>query len=287
MDAVRKSIEAVPGTVGVAAKHFESGEELALDAEGVFHTASTFKVPILAELYRQIDEGIIDPGSRVVLSDDLRAPGSGVLKEMGAELQPAVHDLAMLMIIVSDNTATDLVYHMVRREKLNATMQDWGLTNTRLPFSCRELLYSMFGVDTDDIAQGNAIVAERLAKQEVLADSAGLSEDHGDVSTPAEMVRLLEIIYRGEKHTPRSRDAMMDVLLRQQATSIIPAELPPGTAIAHKTGGVPSVRCDVGMVFSPSGPYAVAIMAKEVTDTKAVDRRLARVSRTVYDVFNP
>ena len=61
--------------------------------------------------------------------------------------------------------------------------------------------------------------------------------------------------------------------------------LPPGTMVAHKTGGVPTVRCDVGIVYGPTGPYTVALMAKGVTDMRAIDTGLAAVSRAIYDEF--
>jgi len=287
MATLEQAAADVPGHVGIAARHLDSREELHLRSDEAYFTASTFKVPILAEVYRQVDAGLIDPAERVKVPDELRAPGSGVLKELGAGLQPTVHDLALLMIIISDNTATDTLYHMVGRERLNETMQDLGLSRTRLPMSCREMLYSMCGVDTEDIERGNEMVASALALQKVVPGSPGLSEDHGDVSSPADMIKLLQAVYDGEVHSPGSREALMDILRRQQATTIIPADLPPGTDVAHKTGGVPTVRCDVGIVFSPSGPYTIAIMAKNVTDVKSIDRRLAAVSRAVYDHFNP
>jgi beta-lactamase class A len=80
---------------------------------------------------------------------------------------------------------------------------------------------------------------------------------------------------------------VLDILGRQQAQTIIPYYLPPGTKTAHKTGGVTGVRCDVGIVYAPSGAYALALMAKQVTDRKEIDRSLARVSQRVYDHFNP
>jgi beta-lactamase class A len=99
------------------------------------------------------------------------------------------------------------------------------------------------------------------------------------------MVRLLELVHRGEVLSETSRGAVLDILSRQQLHTIIPHDLPVGTQTAHKTGGVPGVRCDVGIVYAPSGAYAVALMAKRVTDMKAVDRALARLSRAVYDRF--
>ena len=287
MPTVEAAIARVPGEVGVAAKHLDSLEELHYNSDRVFFPASTFKVPILAELYRQVDKGVIDPKQRLELTDKFRAPGSGVLKQIGSGLRPTVHDLAMLMIIISDNTATDMLYDLVGRERLNKTMRDLGLTKTNLPMSCRELLYSVCGVETDDIPLGNSQVTARLVREEIVPGAAALSQDRGDVSSPHDMMRLLEIIYNGQMHSPESRDAMMDILGRQQLKNVIPAELPLGTKVAHKTGGFPSVRCDVGIVFSPAGPYIVAIMAKNVTEMKSIDGLLATVSRAVYDRFNP
>lgn len=95
------------------------------------------------------------------------------------------------------------------------------------------------------------------------------------------------MLYRGDLLSKPSTAAVIDILERQQAVTIIPYGLPPGTRVAHKTGGVTGVRCDVGIVFAPSGPYAIALMAKQVTDSqvtdsKEIDRALAAVSQAIY-----
>ena len=285
MTAVESAILQVPGIVGVAAKHLEPGKELRHNADEVFFTASTKKIPILVELYRQVDEGRVSLDERIELTESLRVPGSGVLKELAPGLQPTLHDLALLMIIISDNVATDALYQMVGRERLDETMQGLGLTKTRIPMGSRDLLYSITGVDEDD-PQGLALVSERLARREVVPDSDALSEGRSSVSSPEDMVRLLEMVHGGEVLSQSSRGAVLDILERQQLGTIIPYFLPPGTRVAHKTGGVPTVRCDVGIVYSPSGAYAVALMAKQVTDMLAIDQSLARVSRAIYDEFN-
>ena len=115
--------------------------------------------------------------------------------------------------------------------------------------------------------------------------SEGLSLERSDVSSPSDMVRLLDMIYRGDILSPASRDAVLDILGRQQLGTIIPHYLPPGTKTGHKTGGVTGVRCDVGIVYAPSGPYAVAIMSREVTAGKEIDRQLARVSQAVFEHY--
>ena len=282
MNTLDSAIAAVPAVTGMAAKHLVTGQELAHRADDIYFTASTFKVPILVELYRQVDMGIVDPSARLELTDADRSPGSGVLKELASGLRPTVRDLATLMIIISDNTATDMLYRLVGPDRLDKTMRDLGLHQTSLPMSCRDLLYSMYGVDTDDVFEGIRLVADALAHGRVVAGSDGLSEERSDVSSPRDMVRLLEMLYRGELLSEPSTAAVMDILERQQAATIMPYGLPPGARTAHKTGGVTGVRCDVGIVFAPSGPYAIALMAKQVTDTKGIDRALAGVSEAVY-----
>ena len=88
---------------------------------------------------------------RLELTDADRSPGSGVLKELASGLRPTVRDLATLMIIISDNTATDMLYRLVGPDRLDKTMR---VEQTSLSMSCRDLLYSMYGVDTDDIFEG-------------------------------------------------------------------------------------------------------------------------------------
>ena len=97
------------------------------------------------------------------------------------------------------------------------------------------------------------------------------------------MCRLLELIYDGDILSPQSREAVLDILKRQQLSTVIPHALPAGTVVSHKTGSYRSVRCDVGIVFSPTGPYTVAIMAKQMAagDRLSVDASLAAVSKAV------
>ena len=287
MSSVDEAIAKVPGIVGLAARHLDSGARIRHNADVPFFTASTFKVPLLVELFRQVDRGGIDLSGRVEFTDAMRVPGSGVLKELEAGLRPTIHDLAMLMIIISDNAATDFLYEMVGRDNLDATIRELGLTRTRIPMSCRELLYSLTALDTNDPDVTYAMASERLRQQQIDPDADALDEEKSDVSSPDDMCALFESVYRGAVLSSSSTEAFFDILKRQQLNTIIPLLLPEGTVVANKTGGYHSVRCDVGVVHSPSGPYAIAIMAKQVDgELLHVDLTLAAVSRAVYDAFN-
>lgn len=287
MSAIQDFTAHTGGVVGVAAKHLETGEHVSHNADTVFFTASTLKLPLLVELYRQVDAGIIDVNERIDLTDALRVPGSGVLKELAAGLQPTVHDLAMLMIIISDNTATDILYNRVGGDNINNTMRQLGLTHTHIPMPCRELLYSITGLDVEHPAHTYQLASDRLKKREFVLEGDGFSEEKSDVSSPNDMCHLLELIYEGDILSSQSREAVLDILKRQQLSTVIPHALPSGTVVAHKTGSYHSVRCDVGIVFSLTGPYTVAIMAKQITDGDrlSVDASLAAISRAVYDAF--
>ncbi len=288
MSSIETAVSAVRAQVGYAATQLDTGRELSSRADEVFFTASTFKVPLLAALYKLIDAGRIDPGQRIELTDADRVPGSSVLKELGAGLNPTVHDLATLMIIVSDNTATDLVFGLVGKDYLRSTMDELGLAQTRIPMTTRELLYSIGGLDPTNPEHTYAEATARLKSGRLVPDADGFSEEKSDVSSPADMSRLLAALHNGDALTPSSREAALDILKRQQLNTVIPMLLPTGTVIAHKTGSYKGVRCDVGIVYGPSGPYAVAIMAKDVEgNSLEVDLSLAKVSKAIYDEFNP
>ncbi len=273
--------------MGVAARHLETGREIQHNADDVFFTASTLKVPVLVELYRQVDRGIVDLNRRVELTDGMRVPGSGILKEMEAGLNPTLHDLAMLMIIISDNTATDILYDLVGGDNLNDSMRELGLHGTRIPMTVRQLLFSVVGLDPENPEHTQERCAERLFNEAYVHDAAGYDPDRSDVSTPGDMCRLLELLYSGEVLSPSSTEGALDILKRQQLRTVIPYALPVGTTVAHKTGFYLGVRADVGIVYSPTGPYTVAIMAKNVTsrDRMTFDLSLAALARAVYDTL--
>ncbi len=285
MSTIDEAISRVKGVVGVAVKHLETGREIGIRADETFFTASTLKVPLLVELYRQVDAGRIDLSRRVEFTKDLLVPGSGVLRYLGEGLRPTLQDLAMLMTIVSDNVATDVLYELVGRERLNESMLELGFTKTRIPMSTRELLFSIVGLDPNNPQHTFEEALRRRDEGHVDLEGDAYSEERSDVSAPAEMSRLLEMVYLGEVLSESSTEAALHILKSQKLNTVIPYYLPEGTVVAHKTGGVPGVRCDVGIVYGPTGPYTVALMAKGIEDRTDLDPSLAKVSRAVYDEF--
>ena len=173
MPNIDDAIAKVNGTVGIAAKHLDTGREIRRNADGIFFTASTLKVPLIVALYRLVDQGKIDPSERIALTDSMRVPGSSILKVMGTGLNPTIHDLAMLMIIVSDNTATDLIFERVSKDYLNSTMADLGLCDTQIPMTTRELLYNIVGLDPSDESVTYEQASQMLRSQEFVPHADG------------------------------------------------------------------------------------------------------------------
>ncbi len=291
-EQVRGMVGSIAGegvAVGVYAVHFGTGREIAVNPDTRFPTASTVKVPILFALYRKVAAGALDLGTRVTLEARHRTAGSGVLQDLDLGLQPTLHDLATLMITVSDNQATDMVYEAVGGDYIQQVAHEIGMANTFTPRTVRALLHNLVGMDETPGEDTYALNRDRLRTTTPNLDGWALSVgDDNDVSTPRDMVALLTRIHAGQDPNPPSCTAMVDILKRQKFNTIIPLLLPPEIETAHKTGSIHGVRNDVGIVYAPAshgGPYAVAIMSRHLADPVAGARTLADVSRAVWDAF--
>lgn len=277
------------GPVGVMVHDFGTGMELTYNHAEVFPTASTLKTPLLYELYRLADAGEIDLSERVTLLHEDRTPGSGILQQLDEGLQPTIRDLAELMIIVSDNWATDIVYGRIGKERIARMLDELGLPQTHIPLTIREMFCALAMVDPDDPKVDYAFLKDHLKNHRSPDDSIGYACDaRNDVSSPADMVRLMTLIHDGHGLSPESREAIIRTLKNQNFSTIIPARLPQdiGIETAHKTGSLRGIRNDVGLVYSPTLNYAVAFMSKGQDDIPEVIDRMARASRWIWDFLS-
>ncbi|HVX29779.1 MAG TPA: serine hydrolase [Nitrolancea sp.] len=286
VDQIRALAEPFDGVVGVAARDFGSDARIEYNADTIFPTASTFKTVLLYELYRQVDQGIIDPAMRITFEDRQRVPGSGVLQDLDAGAVLTVKDIATLMIVVSDNAGTDIIYDLIGRGPVADTLKRLGMTQTHLPLGCWEILAGLQNLDPADPSLTYEELKRRLEASESPWESNALKETpDNDISTPNDFLILLEKIYRGEGLSASSRDAVIDILKRQKFAERIPALLPFGVQVAHKTGSVKGVRNDVGIVYAGDTTYGIALMSKRAENGAAAVELLAKLSKVVYDAF--
>ena len=251
--ALADAVRAVPAEVGFWVRRLDTSEEWAADADRLFPAASTIKVPILVQLFRRVEAGEVRLDDRLELTDERKAVGSGVLKELDAGLRPTIKDLATLMIVVSDNTATNLCIDAAGGlDAVNAAVRDLGLAQTRL----------------------RRYVVGRAA------DSA----DGENATTARELGTLLELIWRGRAARPESCRQMLAILAKQQLRQRLPRLYPEAIQHHGKTGSIGHaeqdwfVRHDCSLGVAPGGlVFAAACLTRtrHGEDGDAVDRAVA------------
>ena len=248
---IHSAIDNFSGKVSLYAKNLDTGESYALRADDRVRTASTIKVAIMAAVFQAVADNRARWTDLLPVTDQGRVSGSGVVRELSTGVRLPIRDLVNLMIVVSDNTATNLLLERFTANAVNAEMDKLGLKQTR---SLR-----MIRGDADDLKPPRGFSeAGHLPENEPF----GIG-----VTTPHEMVMLLEKIEKGEVVSPAASRQMIAILKRQQYKDGIgrhTGNLP----VANKTGSLDHLRSDVGIVYSAGGRIAIAIT---VDDMPAID----------------
>jgi beta-lactamase class A len=299
LSALRAQIEAAigraRGSVGVAIKHMQSGTELLVNADEKYPMASAYKLPILVELFYQRAAARLSMDERIeVMPSDLHV-GSGsmiaVYDPPGVQL--SIRNLVNLMMRISDNSASDILFHKVGPANVTARMRSLGLSSIRVDRSTLEMILDQSGVD---YATKGSLPARELRKlpdsvdlQTAIRANEQFSKVEKDLATPRDMNRLLEMIYRGEIVDRTTSDEIIEILKEcQTGPARIPGLLPPGTVVAHKTGTIGGSTNDLGIVYLPldKGELAITVLMKDGRASSAErERVIAEVSRFAYDYF--
>ena len=294
---VEQAIQASGAQIGVAIRHIELGEEIMINADTPVPLASVVKIPVLAEAFRQMVGGCFSLTDRWLLEHGAKALGSGILTQFDDDLNPTVKDLLTLMIIVSDNTATDIVMRRLGIEAIDAFVHQLGLTQTHVARTLTEIFEDM--LPSADPDQDRHALAKWEAKHGVRRDgfSYSLGSDN-NVGTPREMTQLLEMIFTAEILDRSACDGMFDILLKQQYYDRLPRFLPPGTPIAHKTGTFSGVRNDCGIIYVKDDSHVVvsvlstwdyaAVRGDPMAEWErfvAIDTAFGHIGLAAYDAF--
>jgi beta-lactamase class A len=259
-------VRAHKGRVAVAVKHLRTGESFALHADEPMSTASLIKFPVMIEAYRQAAAKRIDLNRALILKQQDKVPGSGVLTNHFSDgARFPLRDAVRLMIALSDNTATNLVLDSIGLGATAATMEKLGYPNTKIHSK-------VFRPDT-------SVFPER-SKQFGLGSTTAL-----------EMVRLCEAVYRKQLVTPEACEEMLEHLRACEDRDKFPKLLPSQTKVAFKTGSLAEVRTAAGIIEWPAGPVALCVLSSENEDHRWVpdnagNRLCAEIARTVYDHFD-
>ena len=240
------------GVIGYAVVDLTSGERFGHLEQQVFPTASTIKLAIVYELFKRADEGTVDLEQKITLDRAKAVGGSGVLFELGTPTL-SVRDYATLMVMLSDNTATNVLIDRLGMDRITARMQGLGLAGTKL--------------------------------RRHMIDLAAARRGDENVSTPAELARLLEILDQGQGLSAAGRDQAIALLEKPKESALLRG-LPPGVTAANKPGELEGVRVDAGLVFAKNRPYILAVMTTYLKNDGDGERAIEQASRAAYDYFS-
>jgi beta-lactamase class A len=260
-DEIRDTAHELGASIWLHARDLDSGRTVGVDETTAVVTASVFKVPVSLELARQSTTGEVDLTERVKVQTGLVASPFGLAAHRD-HVVASYRDLAQLMMVISDNVATDLVLDRVGKDRVAALLEQLGLSGTAVPQNCREVLATIgedLGVSYDDDERELAAVpVERLL------DLRALSPEDTCRTTPEEITQLLALIWRDEAAPAEAcalvRDWMGHQIWPHRLTSGFPGD---DIKVSGKTGTLPLVRNEVGVVEYPDGGrYAVGVFTR-------------------------
>jgi len=237
---IETRIATFQGVAGACFEDLATGAMVTVNAEEVVPTASTIKMHILAHLLELEEQGVLDLDERVTIDHRGDYPGSGVLTYLDADVELSRRDVASLMIIVSDNTATNMCIDWATYDGVNEMAARLGLSSTKLRRKMQ---------DHESVAAGRE-----------------------NVSSPRDLVSFLGQLYRGEGLSKAVCAETLRIVRKPKRGYMTPA-LPEDLVVANKPGGMEFVRNDAGIVYLPRRPYSLCIMTKYGTTSHIVRER--------------
>jgi beta-lactamase class A len=260
---INKEISGKKGTFAVAFKDLQTGKEIKINDDIVFHAASTMKTPVMIEVYKQAAEGKFSLTDSLELKNEFKS----IVDSSNFSLDSAddsehelyrhigekrtIDILLYQMIIVSSNFATDLIIQKVGAENVTNTMRQLGAKKIQI----------LRGVE----------------------DNKAFKQGRNNTTTAHDLEVIFEKIAKGEAVNAEASNAMINILLDQQFNDIIPAALPSNVKVAHKTGSITHVHHDSGIVFLPDGrKYVLILLSKDWEDEKAAVQIMVNISSLIY-----
>ena len=283
-----------PGEMSIYMKNLDSGDEITVDSDKVFETFSVIKLTIAAELMHQVEGGKFSLSDRIPLTaGDERLP-SGVLYALDPGLTPTVNDLLTLMIILSDNEATDILADKVGRENITTYMHSLGLANTSIRYADLDWDRKWLGTLDPSFSHASGdqtlhFPFDRYSEEQVQQAfghtiyDAGIYFGH---STTREIGQLLEMMARGKLVSKSSSDRLLGIMEKQQVNDRFPRYLK-DIRVAHKTGdGQPFIANDAGILWVNGEPIVLVVFTGHHRGTTAsLHDAIARIAAYVVQYY--
>jgi len=240
-DQVKALVASFKGKVTLYAKNLDTGETYALNADERVRTASTIKIAVMIEAFARVNEGKAKWTDEVVLTKEKKVSGSGILSELSDGLHLTLRDAVNLMMMLSDNTATNLVLDVLTTDAVNARMESLAFKNIKINRKVMSGGESQAGKDPENKKYGLGF------------------------ATPHEMVLVMEKLERGEIISPAVSKEMIDLMKREQARYAIGRSLW-DLPLASKYGALDRLRSAIGIIYSKKGKIAMAISCDDMPE---------------------
>lgn len=252
--------------VGFAAIKVETGQQIAVNGAELFPTASTFKVPVMVEIYAQARQGKFKISDRIAFVEPHRVVGSGVIQALDVGLNPTVRDLMMLMIIVSDNTATDILCDLVGPANVTARMRTLGLQDIHTPAACHGLFRRAWSLPLEGPVGYADFKAASKAAAMPFTSGAYSRDGSNNTASAIDLARLMVLIQQAKAGTAEDCADMIAIMEYQHFQNRVPRFLPAGST-ANKTGSLRGLRNDAGLIRrAPGDTIAFAVFTFDATD---------------------
>ena len=246
------------GLLGVGFKDLLTGEEIYLNGDTAFPTASVFKIFVLCELFRREQEGTFSFDEQHTLLNSEKSIGSGILEQAEEGTVYSMMDYAMLMMSISDNPASDYLFSVAGRDNIRKNIiEPLGLTNTKIDLNCAQLLTYNYDVTIEEYRK--IVDAENGRFHRRNSPYFLCQTEKNNQSSPRDMVKLLSLMYDGMLLGTDSDQRMIDIMRQCKTNARIPAKLPEGTPVAHKTGSIDHLTNDCGIVYTANGDYVLTL----------------------------
>lgn len=258
------------------------------NGDDLYDAASLYKLGIMVQVYKDRDNGTLTFDDLVTLSpgffyesDEVYSPDTDM------DTDVPVGELLRNMITLSSNVAAEALLNLVGTDDVNQTMADLGLPNTKILWSpvsgqAPGGQTTMAWVDPGRSSALVPIIARSLQSPAPLV-AEGSADSAYDVTTASDMANLFERLLSGTILSESTSREMLDLLAEQQINNRLPADLPSGTKVAHKTGDLDGLLHDAGVIYAPSGPIVVVVMADEITDNDAIIELIRQIAVLAYE----
>ena len=263
---IQTEINRSTGDFAVAFKNLSTNKTIFINEKTSFHAASTMKTPVMIEVFKQAEIGLLKLTDSILVINKFKSiiDGSSYKMELGDDsddtvyknlgLKMSIYDLVFQMITVSSNLATNLLIELVGAKKANQTMRDLGAKDIQVLRGVEDNKAFAAGLNNTTTAYDLLLIFEKLAKNQILS-----KENHSK---------------------------MIEILKSQRFNEIIPAKLPKGTMVAHKTGSITGVQHDSGIIYLPNGEkYVLVLLSKNLKSSKEGVELLSKISEIIYQMY--